>query len=180
MAKLIDNGERLHVESCTQLPQVLRSVLAGAFGHEPGSVRVTAPRLGRRFRMQRDGLSRGDIGSGGGAQTSAARAVAGGPAGTLCFRDACAGRNGRRRGGGGARRRRSSGCGSRVGRTSARRMASWATRRSRPWARWCAVPYRVPNLDARMFSVVTNKTPLNVLRGAGGPAGDAGHGAASR
>ena len=30
-------------------------------------------------------------------------------------------------------------------------------------------PYRIPNLDAQMFSVVTNKTPLNVLRGAGGP-----------
>jgi len=30
-------------------------------------------------------------------------------------------------------------------------------------------PYRVPNLDAKMFSVVTNKTPLNVLRGAGAP-----------
>jgi carbon-monoxide dehydrogenase large subunit len=30
-------------------------------------------------------------------------------------------------------------------------------------------PYRVPNLDAMMFSVVTNKTPLNVLRGAGAP-----------
>jgi carbon-monoxide dehydrogenase large subunit len=30
-------------------------------------------------------------------------------------------------------------------------------------------PYRVPNLDARMHSVVTNKAPLNVLRGAGAP-----------
>jgi carbon-monoxide dehydrogenase large subunit len=30
-------------------------------------------------------------------------------------------------------------------------------------------PYRVPNLDARMCSVVTNKAPLNVLRGAGAP-----------
>ncbi len=30
-------------------------------------------------------------------------------------------------------------------------------------------PYRIPNLDAQMYSVVTNKTPLNVLRGAGGP-----------
>jgi carbon-monoxide dehydrogenase large subunit len=30
-------------------------------------------------------------------------------------------------------------------------------------------PYRVPNLDARACSVVTNKTPLNVLRGAGAP-----------
>jgi len=30
-------------------------------------------------------------------------------------------------------------------------------------------PYRIPNLDAQMFSVVTNKTPLNVLRGAGAP-----------
>src|SRR3984957_1543197 len=48
-AKLIDNGERLHVESCTQLPQVLRSVLAGAFGMSLDSVRVTAPRLGGGF-----------------------------------------------------------------------------------------------------------------------------------
>ena len=32
MARLIDNGERLHVESPTQLPQVLRRVLAGALG----------------------------------------------------------------------------------------------------------------------------------------------------
>src|ERR1700680_2952309 len=48
-AKLIDNGERLHVESCTQLPQVLRSVLAGAFGIGLERVRVTAPRLGGGF-----------------------------------------------------------------------------------------------------------------------------------
>src|SRR4029077_16736845 len=48
-AKFIDNGERLHVESCTQLPQVLRSVLAGALGISLEKVRVTAPRLGGGF-----------------------------------------------------------------------------------------------------------------------------------
>src|SRR5258706_5957938 len=48
-AKLIDSGERLHVESCTQLPQVLRLVLAGAFGVRLEQVRVTAPRLGGGF-----------------------------------------------------------------------------------------------------------------------------------
>ncbi len=42
------------------------------------------------------------------------------------------------------------------------------------WARWSAWPYRVPNFDSQMYSVVTNKTPLNVLRGAGGP--QAAHG----
>ena len=47
--ELIDNGERLHVESCTQLPQVLRSVLAGALGIGLDRVRVTAPRLGGGF-----------------------------------------------------------------------------------------------------------------------------------
>ena len=39
----------LHVESPTQLPQVLRPVLAGAFGMRPDRIRVTAPRLGGGF-----------------------------------------------------------------------------------------------------------------------------------
>ena len=45
-AKLIDNGARLHVESCTQLPQVLRSIVADALGMSVEQIRVTAPRLG--------------------------------------------------------------------------------------------------------------------------------------
>ncbi len=48
-AKLIENGERLHVESCTQLPSSAALCSGRAFGLSLESVRVTAPRLGGGF-----------------------------------------------------------------------------------------------------------------------------------
>ena len=73
IAKLIDDGERLHVESTTQIPQTLHSALATRVWHGCSA----DPRHGaapwRRFRMQRDGVPGGDYRSRGGAQTEAAR-----------------------------------------------------------------------------------------------------------
>lgn len=167
-AKLIDNGERLHVESCTQLPQVLRSVLAGAFGVGLDQVRVTAPRLGGGFgckemvypeeilvpaaarKLQRpvrwleDRREHFASAMHAREETIDAEAVVA-PDGTFV----------------GMRLTGWANIGAAfgfVGNTPITAMGAMVRG-----------PYRVPNLDARMFSVVTNKTPLNVLRGAGGP-----------
>jgi carbon-monoxide dehydrogenase large subunit len=49
--------------------------------------------------------------------------------------------------------------------------AAYALVANSPGAAVCAMrgPYRIPNFRARALSVVTNKTPLNVYRGAGHP-----------
>jgi aerobic carbon-monoxide dehydrogenase large subunit len=167
-ANLIDNGERLHVQSCTQLPQVLRSILAGAFGIGLDRVRVTAPRLGGGFgakemvypeeilvpaiarKLQRPVRWVEDRREHFAATTHAreetvdAEAVVA-PDGTFV----------------GLRLTGWSNIGAAygfVGNTPITAMGAMVRG-----------PYRVPNLDARMFSIVTNKTPLNVLRGAGAP-----------
>lgn len=168
LAKLIDNGERLHVESCTQLPQVLRSILAGAFGISLARVRVTAPRLGGGFgakemvypeeilvpaaarKLQRPVRWLEDRREHFAATTHAreetvdAEAVVA-PDGTFV----------------GLRVTGWANIGAAfgfVGNTPITAMGAMVRG-----------PYRIPNLNALMFSVVTNKTPLNVLRGAGGP-----------
>jgi aerobic carbon-monoxide dehydrogenase large subunit len=168
MAKLIDQGERLHVESPTQLPQMLRTVLAGALGMNLGRIRVTAPRLGGGFgckemvypeeilipavarKLQRPVRWLEDRREHFAATTHAreetvdAEAVVA-PDGTFV----------------GLRLSGWSNIGAAygfVGNTPITAMGAMVRG-----------PYRVPNLDARMFSVVTNKTPLNVLRGAGAP-----------
>ena len=167
-AKLIDNGERLHVESCTQLPQVLRSVLADAFGISLEKVRVTAPRLGGGFgckemvypeeilvpavarklhrpvRWLEDRREHFASATHAREETVDAEAVV-----------------------------------ARDGTFVGLRLTGWANIGAAygfvgntPITAMGAMvrgPYRVPNLDAQMFSVVTNKSPLNVLRGAGGP-----------
>ncbi len=167
-AELIDNGERLHVESCTQLPQVLRSVLAGALGIGLDRVRVTAPRLGGGFgckemvypeeilvpavarKLQRpvrwleDRREHFASATHAREETIDAEAVVA-PDGTVS----------------GLRLRGWSNIGAAyayVGNTPITAMGAMVRG-----------PYRVPNLDSQMYSVVTNKTPLNVLRGAGGP-----------
>jgi len=167
-AKLIDNGERLHVESCTQLPQMLRSVLAGAFGISLEKVRVTAPRLGGGFgckemvypeeilvpaaarKLQRpvrwleDRREHFASATHAREETIDAEAVVA-PDGTFV----------------GLRLTGWSNIGAAfgfVGNTPITAMGAMVRG-----------PYRVPNLDSQMYSVVTNKTPLNVLRGAGGP-----------
>ncbi len=168
MAKLIDNGERVHVESPTQLPQVLRSVLAGAFGLRPDRIRVTAPRLGGGFGCKemvypeellippwRGSCNDPFDGSKTAAnilqpatrareETIDAEAVVA-PDGTFI----------------GLRVRGWASTGAAygfVGNTPITAMGAMVRG-----------PYRVPNLDSHMHSVVTNKTPLNVLRGAGAP-----------
>ena len=167
-AKLIDNGQRLHVESCTQLPQVLRFVLAGAFGLSLESVRVTAPRLGGGFgckemvypeeilvaavarKLQRpvrwleDRREHFASATQAREETVDAEAVIA-PDGTFI----------------GLRVTGWANIGAAfgfVGNTPITAMGAMVRG-----------PYRVPNLDARMHSVVTNKAPLNVLRGAGAP-----------
>jgi aerobic carbon-monoxide dehydrogenase large subunit len=168
IAKIIDNGERLHVESPTQLPQMLRTVLAGAFGMSPDRIRVTAPRLGGGFgckemvypeeilvpavarKLQRPVRWLEDRREHFAATTHAreetvdAEAVVA-PDGTFV----------------GLRLTGWANIGAAfgfVGNTPITAMGAMVRG-----------PYRVPNLDAQMFSVVTNKTPLNVLRGAGAP-----------
>jgi carbon-monoxide dehydrogenase large subunit len=167
-AKLIDHGERLHVESCTQLPQVLRSILAGAFGVTLDQVRVTAPRLGGGFgskemvypeeilvpaaarKLQRpvrwleDRREHFASTTHAREETVDAEAVVA-PDGTFI----------------GLRLTGWANIGAAfgfVGNTPITAMGAMVRG-----------PYRVPNLDAQMYSVVTNKTPLNVYRGAGGP-----------
>ncbi|MGD0965572.1 MAG: xanthine dehydrogenase family protein molybdopterin-binding subunit [Candidatus Acidiferrales bacterium] len=167
-AKLIDNGERLHVESCTQLPQMLRTVLARTLGMGLDRIRVTAPRLGGGFgckemvypeeilvpavarKLQRPVRWLEDRGEHFASATHAreetvdTEAVVAGD-GTF----------------GGLRLSGWANIGAAfgfVGNTPITAMGAMVRG-----------PYRIPNLDARMFSVVTNKTPLNVLRGAGGP-----------
>jgi aerobic carbon-monoxide dehydrogenase large subunit len=168
IATLIDNGERLHVESCTQLPQVLRSILAGAFGISSDRIRVTAPRLGGGFgakemvypeeilvpaiarKLQRPVRWVEDRREHFAATTHAREETV--DAEAVVARD-----------------------GTFVG----LRLTGWSNIGAAygfvgntPITAMGAMvrgPYRIPNLDARMFSIVTNKTPLNVLRGAGAP-----------
>jgi carbon-monoxide dehydrogenase large subunit len=167
-AKLIDNGERLHVESCTQLPQALRSVLAGAFGISLNKVRVTAPRLGGGFgckemvypeeilvpavarKLRRPVRWIEDRREHFASTTHAREETV--DAEAVVAAD---------------------------GRFVGLRLTGWANIGAAygyvgntPITAMGAMvrgPYRVPNLDAKMFSVVSNKTPLNVLRGAGAP-----------
>jgi len=167
-AKLIDDGQRLHVESCTQLPQVLRLAVAGALGLALDHVRVTVPRLGGGFgckemvypeeilvpaatrKLQRplrwleDRREHFASATHAREETVDAEAVVA-PDGTFL----------------GLRLTGWCNIGAAygfVGNTPITAMGAMVRG-----------PYRVPNLDAQMFSVVTNKTPLNVLRGAGGP-----------
>jgi len=167
-AKLIDNGERLHVESCTQLPQVLRAVLASAFGISLEKVRVTAPRLGGGFgckemvypeeilvpaaarKLQRPVRWLEDRREHFASATHAREETV--DAEAVVARDGAFI---------GLRLTGWSNIGAAfgfVGNTPITAMGAMVRG-----------PYRVPNLDAVMSSVVTNKTPLNVLRGAGGP-----------
>jgi carbon-monoxide dehydrogenase large subunit len=167
-AKLIDNGERLHVESCTQLPQVLRSVLAGAFGIGVERVRVTAPRLGGGFgakemvypeeilvpavarKLQRPVRWLEDRREHFASTTHAREETV--DAEAVVAKDGTVV---------GLRITGWSNIGAAygyVGNTPITAMGAMVRG-----------PYRVSNLDAQMFSVVTNKTPLNVLRGAGAP-----------
>jgi aerobic carbon-monoxide dehydrogenase large subunit len=168
VAKPIDDGKRLHVESCTQLPQVLRSVVAGALGMSPDAVRVTAPRLGGGFgckemvypeeilvpavarKLQMPVRWLEDRREHFAAATQAREETV--DAEAVVARD---------------------------GTFWGLRLTGWANIGAAfglvgntPITAMGAMvrgPYRIPNLDARMFSVVTNKTPLNVLRGAGAP-----------
>jgi carbon-monoxide dehydrogenase large subunit len=168
IAKPIDNGERLHVESCTQLPQVLRNVIAGALGMEPQRIRVTAPRLGGGFgckemvypeevlvpavarklrrpvRWLEDRREHFASATHAREETVDAEAVVTGDGVFVGLRLA-----------GWANIGAAFGL---VGNTPITAMGAMVRG-----------PYCVPNLDAHMFSVVTNKTPLNVLRGAGAP-----------
>src|SRR3984893_9225753 len=167
-AKLTDNGERLHVESCTQLPQVLRSVLAGAFGIGLECVRVTAPRLGGGFgckemvypeeilvpaaarKLQRPVRWLEDRREHFASATHARGETVDAGAGVATDGTFV-----------GLRLTGWSNIGAAygfVGNTPITAMGAMVRG-----------PYRIPNLDAQMFSVVTNKTPLNVLRGAGAP-----------
>jgi aerobic carbon-monoxide dehydrogenase large subunit len=168
IARIIEDGERIHVHSCTQLPQVLRSAVAGALGVDLDRIRVTAPRLGGGFgakemvypeeilvpaaarRLQRPVRWLEDRREHFAATTHAREETVDTEA--VVARD-----------------------GTFVG----LRLTGWANTGAAygyvgntPITAMGAMvrgPYRVPNLDARMFSVVTNKTPLNVLRGAGAP-----------
>jgi carbon-monoxide dehydrogenase large subunit len=168
LARIIDKGERLHVESCTQLPQMLRTVLARTLGIRLEQIRVTAPRLGGGFgckemvypeeilipavarKLQRPVRWIEDRREHFASATHAREETV--DAEALVARD---------------------------GTFSGLRLTGWANIGAAfgfvgntPITAMGAMvrgPYRVPNLDARMFSVVTNKTPLNVLRGAGGP-----------
>jgi len=168
MAKLTDNGERLHVESPTQLPQMLRTVLAGALGVRLDQIRVTAPRLGGGFgakemvypeeilvpavarKLQRPVRWLEDRREHFAATTHAREETIDAEAvvaedGTFI----------------GLRLKGWANIGAAygfVGNTPITAMGAMVRG-----------PYRVPNLDSHMFSVVTNKTPLNVLRGAGAP-----------
>ncbi len=168
IAKLIDDGERLHVESTTQIPHTLHSALALAFGIDAQHIKVTAPRLGggfgckemvypeeiivpavvrklkRPIRWSEDRREYFASAVHGREETVDAEAVLA-PDGEFV----------------------------------ALRLTGWANigaafglvPNSPITAMGAMVrgPYRIPNLDARMFSVVTNKVPLNVLRGAGAP-----------
>ncbi|HWF39784.1 MAG TPA: xanthine dehydrogenase family protein molybdopterin-binding subunit [Candidatus Acidoferrales bacterium] len=168
IAKLVDKGERIHVESTTQIPHTLHTALTTAFGMDASQIRVTAPRLGGGFgckemvypeeiivpavalklkrpvRWSEDRREYFGSAVHGREETVDAEAVVG-PDGVF------------------------------VG----LRLTGWANIGAAfglvpnsPITAMAAMvrgPYRIPNLDARMFSVVTNKVPLNVLRGAGAP-----------
>jgi aerobic carbon-monoxide dehydrogenase large subunit len=168
MAHLTDNGDRVHVQSPTQLPQMLRTVLAGAFGVRLDQIRVTAPRLGGGFgakemvypeeilvpavarklrrpvRWLEDRREHFAATTHAREETVDAEAVVA-PDGIFI----------------GLRLRGWANIGAAygfVGNTPITAMGAMVRG-----------PYRIPNLDSHMFSVVTNKTPLNVLRGAGAP-----------
>jgi aerobic carbon-monoxide dehydrogenase large subunit len=168
IARLVDDGERLHVESTTQIPHTLHSALTATLGMDAAQVRVTAPRLGggfgckemvypeeiivpavarnlkRPIRWSEDRREYFISTVHGREETVDAEAVVE-PDGVF------------------------------VG----LRLTGWANIGAAfglvpnsPITAMGAMargPYRIPNLDARMFSVVTNKVPLNVLRGAGAP-----------
>ncbi len=168
LAKLIENGERLHVQSCTQLPQVLRSVLAGAFGLRLDQVRVTAPRLGGGF----------------GAKEMVYPEEILVPAVARKLQRAVRWLEDRREHFASTTQAREETVDAEAvvasdGTFIGLRLTGWANIGAAfgyvgntPITAMGAMvrgPYRVPNLDARMFSVVTNKAPLNVLRGAGAP-----------
>ena len=168
IARLTNDGERVHVESPTQLPQMLRTVLAGALGMRLDQIRVVAPRLGGGFgckemvypeeilvpavarKLRRPVRWLEDRREHFAATTHAREETV--------DAEAVVARNGTFIG---------------------LRLTGWANIGAAfgfvgntPITAMGAMvrgPYRVPNLDARMFSVVTNKTPLNVLRGAGAP-----------
>jgi carbon-monoxide dehydrogenase large subunit len=167
-AKLIDDGERLHVESCTQLPQVLRSVLAGALGMSLKRVRVTAPRLGGGFGCKEMVYPEEILV----------------PAVARKLRRPVRWLEDRREHFASATHAREETVDAEAvvatdGTFVGLRLIGWANIGAAygyvgntPITAMGAMvrgPYRVPNLDAQMFSVVTNKTPLNVLRGAGAP-----------
>ena len=168
MARHVNGGARLHVMSPTQLPQVLRRVLASALGMSLDRVRVTAPRIGGGFgckemvypeeilvpavarKLQRtvrwieDRREHFACSAQAREETVDAEAVVASDGTFLGLR-----------------------------------LTGWANIGAAfgyvpntPITAMAAMvrgPYRVPNFDARMFSVVTNKAPLNVLRGAGAP-----------
>src|SRR5665213_243806 len=167
-AKLIDNGKRLHVESCTQLPQVLRSALAEALGLSVESIRVTAPRLGGGFGCKEMVYPEEILV----------------PAVARTLRRAVRWLEDRREHFASATQAREERVDAEAvvgpdGTFVGLRLSGWANIGAAfgyvgntPITAMGAMvrgPYRVPNLDSRMHSVVTNKAPLNVLRGAGAP-----------
>ncbi|HTZ73164.1 MAG TPA: xanthine dehydrogenase family protein molybdopterin-binding subunit [Candidatus Aquilonibacter sp.] len=168
IAKVIDNGERLHVGSCTQLPQVLRATIVNALGLDPRQVRVTAPRLGGGFgckemvypeelllpvvarKLNRPVRWLEDRRESFAATTHAREETI--DAELVVTKD------------GEATGLRLRGCCS-IG-------AAFGFVGNTPITAMGAMvrgPYAIPNLDSDLCSVVTNKTPLNVLRGAGAP-----------
>jgi carbon-monoxide dehydrogenase large subunit len=167
-AKLIDNGERLHVESCTQLPQVLRSVIAGAFGLRLEQIRVSAPRLGGGFGCKEmvypEELLLPAIARKLGRSVRWLEDRRESFAATTHAREETIDAEGVFTPDGiftGLRLRGWANIGAAygfVGNTPITAMGAMVRG-----------PYRIPNLDSHLHSVVTNKTPLNVLRGAGGP-----------
>jgi carbon-monoxide dehydrogenase large subunit len=156
------------VESCTQLPQVLRTVVAGALGMEPERIRVTAPRLGGGFGCKEMVYPEEILV----------------PATARKLRRAVRWLEDRREHFASATHAREETVDAEAVVTKdgvfvGLRLTGWANIGAAfglvgntPITAMGAMvrgPYRIPNLDARMISVVTNKTPLNVLRGAGAP-----------
>ena len=168
IAKFIDDGKRLHVESTTQIPQTLHSALAAAFGMDAQQIKVTAPRLGggfgckemvypeeiivpavtrkfkRPIRWSEDRREYFSSATHGREETVDAEAVIA-PNGVFM----------------GLRLRGWANIGAAFGLVPNSPITAMGA--------MVRGPYRIPNLDARMHSVVTNKVPLNVLRGAGAP-----------
>jgi len=168
IAKLIEGGARIQVGSCTQLPQVLRSVLAGAFGVGLEQIRVTAPRLGGGFGAKEMVYPEEIL------LPAVARKLGKTVRWIEDRREHFAATTHARE-----ETVDSEAVITRDGTFVGLRLTGWANIGAAygyvgntPITAMGAMvrgPYRVPNLDARMSSVVTNKTPLNVLRGAGAP-----------